>query len=289
MDRRRGSGQLHPFDHLGDDRLDDGRDHRCGDGRTGRAVEQRHRTGHRRAEGDEHRAVHQGGMPIHLHGDLRPGAARGHVQTRHDRAGRNQAHRLHGDARQPRHRRADPLEALAAGHGDEPAEYVLHRDRQAISALAAGQTERRMRAPAGRGATDTFESVGQRLVVLRVGTATAGPDHQLASRPRRLQLDRLDRQGLDRDRPDRVGRGPQRLAAQPSTDVAQAVQRVDQVGDHLVALVTGQRPRRVEVMAEVDDQPIEDARRTVVVTQQPDGLVGATTVDHRPQHSFDLR
>ena len=114
--------------------------------------------------------------------------------------------------------------------------------------------------------------------------AAAGPDDDPAGRPRCLQLD------LARHRTTRsVGTVRfmrwRRRSPQPSGDVAEALQRLGEIGDHLITLVAGQRSHRPEIVLGLPDQRVDHSERRLLVRTQ-DGPGRPPSHDHqRPSRS----
>jgi hypothetical protein len=68
-----------------------------------------------------------------------------------------------------------------------------------------------------------------------------------------------------------------------------AVERLSKIGDNLVALITSKRPRRGEVILDVDDQAVEHRERRSLISVQARQVVGrTTTVRHRPNRRFEF-
>ena len=64
------------------------------------------------------------------------------AEARHDRTGGGQSDSFERDVPEPEHARSDAVPAVATADGDEPAERILHRDRQRVGTHPAGQRRR---------------------------------------------------------------------------------------------------------------------------------------------------
>jgi hypothetical protein len=138
------------------------------------------------------------------------------------------------------------------------------------------------------GASHDFEP--RRDPVVRFGRTAraAGPDDDLAARPRCLQLDLALHRGTRR-----VGRGRpllrRRRWTQTSCDVAEALHRLGEVGDHLIALGTGQRSHRPRVIVRRPDQRVDESEgRPRIRTQTGEVVLRATTISDPPDHRLPI-
>ena len=114
--------------------------------------------------------------------------ALGDAQLRHDRPRRRQANPLERDVAEPQHTRPDADPAVAATHGDEPSQRILHRDGERVRARTARERDARMQLPAQRWSADHLQPRRHVVVRLRGRASSRRPHHHLARRPRGLQL-----------------------------------------------------------------------------------------------------
>ena len=192
---------------------------------------------------------------------------------------------------EPQHPRADAGPAVATAHRNEPSQRILHRDGQRVGAHAARELDARMELPTQRWSADRLQPCRQLVVRLRRRASTRRPDHHLARRPRGLELHlaRLDLVAVDRLGRSPLGRRGRDRTTQPGDGPTEAVERLRKVGDDLVALVTDQRPRRGEVILDVDDQAVEHDERRSLISVEARQVVGrATTVRDRPDRRFEF-
>ena len=202
---RRLRRQLHALDALGDDRLDDCRDHRDGasPGRRRRRSRPRCRASPRRARrwpGCRQAPAPSGRPP-------RPCGRRVvcRPQAGHDRAGGGQAHPFEGDVAEPQHAGADtgPAWPPPTATSQPSASFI---GMASASASPAGQGHAGVQLPTHGWPADGLQPAGELVVGLGSGAATGGPHHDLAGGPRCLQLDLVGLESFRLDRRCRFGR-----------------------------------------------------------------------------------
>ena len=259
-----GAGRLHALDALGGDRIDHRGDHRRRDRRATAAVDRGHRPRHRRGERSDRRAVRERRTPPHLGVGQSTLRALGDTQSRHDRPARRQPNPFERDVAEPQHTRADAGPAVAAAHRNEPTQRVLHRDGERVGRIPPGSWTPGWSCQPNGGPPIASSRVDNVVVRLRHRAPAGRPHHHLPRRPRGLQLHHARLHLVACDRLGRLpsGRRRRRPGARPGDGPTQTVERLSNVGDDLVALVTDQRARRGEVTLDVDDQPIQHRRAT---------------------------
>jgi hypothetical protein len=216
-------------------------------------------------------------------------ASRRDLQAGHHRATGNEPHTFDRRATQPQQAGADALGRRAATDRHQPPQRTAHGNRNRLRFRPVGQRHAGVQLPAVRRPTHGLQPGGQLVVGLALGATTGGPHHHQVLRPRCLQFHRAGFEVL----PGQVvvlhedGRGGQR--AQACSGAVQALQRLGEVGHHLVAFFALDAAYRREVLLCVADQPIEDCQRAQLVgCEQRQLIVRGAAVGNRPDGRFEL-
>ena len=275
--------QLHAFDALVDDRLDHRGDHGGRRRPPVTAAQRGHGPRHRRRERNDRRAVDERRLPSH--GDIDHPALRTlrDAEARHDRTGGGQSDSFERDVPEPEHARSDADTTVATADGDEPAERILHRNRQRVGTHPAGQRDARIGLPAERWPSDRFQA-GRQLGVRFRRRCPARPP-----RPRR------DRRPTTPGAAPHPARGPRRrprgrrrvsggrFGGRRTQDRGRRAERLWSVSVRSATTRSRSSPGRLrtdgEILLGVDDQAVEhDERRPLVGMEERDVVVRAPAV-----------
>ena len=194
---------------------------------------------------------------------------------RHHRAAHHQPHALERKVAEPRDAGADTVAHLTAAHGDQPAERVLHADRQGVGPAAVGQRNTLVDLPAVRRSAGLLQSVRQVVERFRAARRARRPRPRAdpaatwpatppgpgssSSKARSSYSSAADCRAVRRRSQDTRDVGA--LGQQAGGRVEQALQRGLEVGHHLLALGAGQAPNRLDVVLGVGDEPLEHEQR----------------------------
>ncbi len=284
--------QFHPLGCLAHDRFDHRAHHRNGDRVAGRAFDRDDGGRHRSSELVDGTTMEERRKPPNRRIDAVALSPSSDSQAGHDGTLCSEANTFDGGTAEPQQARTDASGILATAHGDQPTERAAHRDGDGIGLHTAGKPHPRMDLPPVGRTTHCLQPVGKRIVRFRFGAATGGPHHHATFRPRGLQLHLARLEVLPRDRVVVVelgkdGRRGQR--AQAGCGAMQALQRVGEVGNHLIALVTLDVAHGGEVFLGIPDQAIEHRQGPRLVDLEQRQVVGGgAIVGDRPDRSFEL-
>ncbi|CAB4834418.1 unannotated protein [freshwater metagenome] len=185
--RGRRGRQFHTAGSAADDGVDHGADDGQRGGPAGCGVERDDWAGHRSGQRLDGRTVDERRRPADV---CVAGAALrllAHLERGDDATVGDQPHTFDGGQAQPAHAGTDAILHGAAADGDEPAQRVLHRDRQCFRNDISGQRHTRVNFPAVRRAATGLQASGQTLVVLRQVAASGSPHDHVAVGPRGLE------------------------------------------------------------------------------------------------------
>ncbi len=247
----RGRLQLQEGRGLGHDGVDRGGQHAVGDGAGVGVAQGDDRAGHGLGQRLDLGLVDQGGHPadVEVHGGALAAALA--AQVGDDAALGDQAHRGHGDPAQPGDAEAEALAAQPAAHGDHPPQRVGQRDGDRLGVDAAREAHAGVHGPPVGGGAGGLDAVGQLGVAGGGHPRTAGPQHQLARRPRRLEPHLAGGVG------HQTGGGRH---LDPGHEVEGGLQQGQvglEVGDHQRALVALQLAGGVEAVVGVVDEALD--------------------------------
>ena len=295
--RRRRRRELHALDALGDDRLDHRREDGGGHRPPALAADERDRSRHGRREGGRWSARPPApAASAPRPSPAGPGAPDRDADRRHDRPRCGEANALVGDParasagwRRPR-RRADRPRSTRAIRARPPTRWRGCRpaNRRGGERRGGPASPRVLRRPL-RVAPRPRRAIRPDGPGRRPRRRPSRPPTRPGARPRPARPARPARRRPRRARRTAPVPGDGRRPADPGGDLTQALQRVGEIGDHLLTLVAGERSHRGQIARGLPDQRLDDGERRVLIGQHlGDLVVGRPTVGHRPDQAFQV-
>ena len=180
--------QLHAFGGLAHDRIDHRADDRNRHSVSRAQFDGGDRGWHHRCDLVERRTTDVRRNPAQRRICAVTVAASSDAHAGHDRAASSQPYAFHRRPTEPQQAGGDTIGCGVATHRDEPTKRAPHRDGQRLCLHTVGESNTGVNFPAMRRPIHGLQSIGERIIVRRLGAATRSPDDDPPLGPRGLQL-----------------------------------------------------------------------------------------------------